>query len=122
MYLCFVVEILDHISGELSDKSVERAGKMAGPMTRELDRVLMENILEKDTPLSGRNLLKTNETVKQFFTEYKDLDLFGCHRGRQHESFPSFKYHGEIRAPGKLKARLQKYAKKLDMSRRILAH
>ena len=60
-----------------------------------------------------------NDVVK-FLNEYREDDLFKWVPGREHSAIPGFARDPTINNVVKLKARLKKYARKLDMYRALL--
>ena len=60
------------------------------------------------------------EDVTKFVRLYEADRLFEKIPGREHSSFPAFEYDLNIKNPEKLKQRLKKYARKLDLTRLIM--
>ena len=119
--ICYIpLENLHHAHGQYTDKTVKRAGKIVGSLSRDLDRAFAENITEIHTDDGYRKRKDYNHDVRFFITEYSKDKLFDYIPGRQHDSFPKFGYQTDIANPEQLKMRFLKYSKKLDRSRQVL--
>jgi hypothetical protein len=105
--------------GQLTDATVQRAGKMAGALGRTLETVFQENFADGASGDAGHTSRKDfADDISDFVKEYKKERLFDVIPGRHHKSFPSFNRFAPIDEPGKLKALLIKPSKKLDWNRR----
>ena len=113
---------MKHSRGAYSDKVVERAGKIVGPLAKSMDAVFLEKVAEVDQTFSSKNKLKLGESVRTMVHEYREDNLFGNIPGRSHPSFPNATQHlnKHIKHPRLLKARLIKYSRKLDTSKNVL--
>ena len=117
---CFLfVEILKHSRGRYTDDQVQRAGKMAGPLTRELDKVFAHNIGECHTQTSSRKDPDYTQDIQKFIATYRKKKLFDYIPGREHSAFPKFKFQPTIDNPKKLKAKIKEIMKNMDSARNV---
>ena len=114
-------EVLKHAHGQYSTDTVDRAGKIAGELSRTLDEAFRNNITETNKKEdSYRKKHNYQDDIEAFVLEYKADRLFDIIPGREHQAFPGFKCNPTIKNPSKFKSRLLKYSHKLDSSRDVL--
>jgi len=120
IYAFFTIsEILSNAHGRYTDKTIMRAGKMAGPTGRYLDAAYDETICQTTMDDSYRSRHNYEADVIAFCKEYKNDKLFDVIPGRQHASFDGFTRSKSINNPHALKARLIKYSHKIDKTRYV---
>jgi len=91
---------------------------MVGSLGRSLDAAFNQTVCETDIDDGYRLRHKYNEDVQAFCNDYKDDKLFEVIPGRYHPSYQFLRCDRVASEPGKLKARLIKYSRKIDRSRR----
>lgn len=117
----FILETLKHARGAYTDGMIKRAGHIVGPLGKSLDDFFLKNIGEMEQDQSGHATKRDHrEGLQEFVDEYLEADLFGNVSGRAHPSFPLYEPKQRIDRRPKLKARLLKYGKKLDVSRSVM--
>ena len=94
---------------------------MVGPLAAHLDQVFIVNIGQGRERKTSQNKLKLETSVATLATEYHGDRLFKYQPGRAHSSFPGYIYKRNIKNPSRLKARLLKYSKNLDITKLVKA-
>ena len=115
-----ISETLKHSHGTYTDQTIQRAGKIVGPLASSLDHMFMKNVGELNEKKTSQNRQKLADSVAQLSEEYKDDKLFSYIPGRHHKSYKAFKVNRTVKNAKKLKTRLLQYSKRLDVSREIL--
>ena len=110
-------EILKRRRGRYTEKQIDMAGKMAGPLTRELDRIFAEQIAEHNVLGSGKQEADYCSDVKKVVSTYQGYRLFDNVPGRKHSAFPDFSYPSQLKDPMKLKKRLTLHLANMDKAR-----
>ncbi len=112
-----ISETLKHAHGNYTSKTIQRAGKMVGPLGKTLDNLFHVKIAGTEMDDGYTKKRDFQVEVESFCADYKEDRLFDKVPGRCHPSFPEYQCDLVIQDPELFKARLQKYAKKLDRSR-----
>ena len=103
--------------GRYTDSTTERASLIVGAFGSALDATYQQNVCDADVDSSHRRKADYSDDVKAFCREYKEDKLFDHIPGRYHSAFPTFKAELPVSEPYKLKDRLIRYSRKLDMTR-----
>ena len=113
-------EVLQHAHGHITDRTVERAGKIVGDFARALDHVFIQNVASSELGHKHRKRCDYKDDVRVFLKEYWSCNLFKYIPGREHSAFPAFSGELKFCKQDKLKQRIQRYTIKLD--RRVCTH
>ena len=116
----YFTETLKHSRGRYTKQQVHRAGCMAGPYTRQLDEVFHQRVAGTHVKKGSQNEAKYAEDVFKFIDCYRKDNLFAHINGREHQSFPKFKWQCIIKNPAKLKEALSRYSKKMEWDMTVL--
>ena len=120
----FLMKTIFVISGMLKDSSgrytkqhIDRAGKISGPLGKELDKLFAQNIAH--TYVASTRGTETKEQsqaplVEKFVKVYKGDKLVQNVRKRAYDLFPSFEYSMDIKFPEKLKEGLLRHSARID--------
>ena len=114
--------MLKDSSGRYTPQHVQRSGRLAGPMGREMDRLFAHDVA--GTYVSSRTQAAAKEStqkeqVREFITLYKTDELVTFHKKRFHSKYPRFEYSLDIKNPTKLKEALLRHSKRRDETARI---
>ena len=93
---------------------------MAGPYTRQLDEVFHQRVSGTHVKKGSKNEANYADDVFKFIDCYVKENLFGHINGREHQSFPKFKWLCTLKNPAKLKDALIRYSKKLEWDMTVL--
>lgn len=109
--------MLKDSSGRYTKEHIDRAGKISGPLGKELDKLFAQNIA--DTYVASTGSAETKEQsqaplVERFVRVYKGDKLVNNIRKRSYVHFPSFEYSMDIKFPEKLKETLLRHSSKID--------
>ena len=106
--------------GRYTDRHVARTSRFLGTLSRDLDKTFQTKVSGTWAAGTSGGDANYESDILNFVKEYKNDRLFCKIPGRQHSAFPGFVHHMSIDHPSKLKSRLKKYSRKLDMAREIL--
>ena len=109
---------MKHSRGRYTEAQADRAGRIVGPLGRDIDEIFVSKIGES-MQHHGKDDPKYNTQVLEFVEDYHTKQLFDFIPGRQHPSFPQYQYKTTIKNPEKLKFRLEAYSKRLDQERMV---
>lgn len=120
--ICFILlENIKNARGRYTDKHLDRVSKTCGSFGKDLDQLFTGKMAETYMGKSKYEPVSYRMQVLRFTQMYNREDFFNYVPGREHTSFPDFQLV-PLKKPGKMKARLKKYSRNLDMQRDVIGN
>ena len=108
------------MAGRYTDESIARSSELAANLGKQLDTLYDANVSLCSTDRASRSKAETREDDFELaLSVLAPQKLFSRIVGRQHHSYPNFKFSCDVKNPAKLVATLKKHCKKLDLLKRL---